>query len=282
VTQRALPVLFSVLGLWAVGDPLPVIGMGKERARSGRAKSFAKKGPRRSGGKEPESEFEALKRRLEDAMSQCCEGVYEWVALDVIRECAEPFRETDGSSATSTPTPTVATVTVSGEAEGSADADPEAPSVDGKRYLLCIIHHLTLRTEEESASRSKKESEPITTPNSSSALHLKSLGALRLLHLQLRQRLHSYLISSYVHNLGALSGEDGWTQSGGFAGIDEADVEMMRLVYAREAVNGSEEDKDEEDEGEGAWEVGVCRGWLAQVVEKWVDLPGARLLLSLK
>lgn len=107
--------------------------------------------------------------------------------------------------------------------------------------------------------------------------YLLSLGALRTLHLQLRERLHSQLLSSYVRNLG---GEDGYTQSGGFAGIDERDVELMRVYYAKNTYRrdndskSSDDDEDNDEFGDGPWDVGVCKVWLAEVVGKWVDLPG--------
>jgi hypothetical protein len=112
--------------------------------------------------------------------------------------------------------------------------------------------------------------------------YLRPLGALRTLRLQIRERLHSNLMTTYVHNLG---GEDSMTQSGGVGGIDKDIVELMRVVYSREAKfgsrtpeGGSDDDEEEEDE-EGAWDIGICKGWLAEVVEKWVGLQGNEWIL---
>lgn len=75
-------------------------------------------------------------------------------------------------------------------------------------------------------------------------------------------------------------------QSGAFSAVDEHDVEMMKVVYSREAKQGaaspegSSEEDDDEDDDEGAWSVGVCKGWLAQIVESWVGLPGESLNLG--
>jgi hypothetical protein len=107
--------------------------------------------------------------------------------------------------------------------------------------------------------------------------HLLPLGALRTLHLQLRERLRSLLIASYVPNLG---GEDAYTQSGGLANIDDRDVELMRAYYAkkprpeRSETSGSEEENENNELGGGPWDIGTCKGWLAETVGEWVDAPG--------
>jgi hypothetical protein len=71
------------------------------------------------------------------------------------------------------------------------------------------------------------------------------------------------------------------TQSGGFSGLDEADLELMRAVYAKEARLGNDSPDGSREEGEvsgeedeGAWSVGVCKGWLAETVACWLELPG--------
>jgi hypothetical protein len=107
--RRVLPTLFAILGMWAFKEPLPRIGVGKERLLPNRSKSVGKKG---SGG--TESEAEALKRRVERAIGQCCGGAHEWVVLEVIKESSCPIpRGESYTDDTSTPTPTIANTVIS-------------------------------------------------------------------------------------------------------------------------------------------------------------------------
>jgi hypothetical protein len=145
--RRVLPVLFSVLGLWASDEPLPRIGVGQERSSANRAKSFGGKGPSRGTGKEPENDSEALKVRVENTISQCCQGVYEWVVLEVIKESSAPLPKEACSVGSvdegSTPTPTIATFPITDDGERELPASVGEPSQGYGTRLYLILHTST-------------------------------------------------------------------------------------------------------------------------------------------
>lgn len=142
ILRRILPVLFSVLGTWAAKEPLPRIAVGKERELLSRAKSHSKAGPRKSGGigggKEPETEMEALQHRVETVIGICCDGPYDRTVLEVIKDSARPAQQMDAAASDqSTPTPTLAHAPIIG-----ADVNDDQISAESGmcRYCTSVTH----------------------------------------------------------------------------------------------------------------------------------------------